>query len=162
MILSPGSHSADLLLVRSIRSLFWVLFLLLVGEGATAQATPGSAQGAFLDPTAEALFRAAQANWLGIDSSVVRYTAVIKQRMAAGIRTPLKDRTIVRNESAVRAFWDRDHDALIQVLGARFQHPGEEEERGPEAWLDDLMIEQPFEPGGDRLLFGLSDQNDEV
>ena len=63
--------------------------LLLFGE-------PGSVTGqssdAFLDPTAESLFRAAQANWMSIDESVVRYTAVIKQRIAAGIRTPLKDR----------------------------------------------------------------------
>jgi hypothetical protein len=138
------------------------LALSLAGEGAAAQATSRQGPDAFLDATAETLFRAAQANWLGIDRSVIRYTAVIKQRMAAGIRTPLKDRTLVRNESAVRAFWDRDHDALIQVLGARFQHPGEEEERDSEAWIEDLMIDQPFEPGGDRLLFGLSDQDDQV
>jgi len=117
---------------------------------------------AFLDPTAEALFRSAQANWSSIDTSVVRYTALIKQRIAAGIRTPLKDRTIYRNESAVRAFWDRDHDALIQVLGARAQHPGRDEakEKGELNWLEELTIDEPFEPGGDRLLFGFTNQND--
>jgi len=93
---------------------------------------------------------------------VVRYTAVIKQRIAAGIRTPLKDRTLYRNESAVRAFWDRDHDALIQVLGARAQHPGRDEEKakGELNWMDELTIDSPFEPGGDRLLFGLTDENE--
>ncbi len=117
---------------------------------------------AFLDPTAEALFRSAQSNWSSIDTSVVRYTALIKQRIAAGIRTPLKDRTLYRNESAVRAFWDRDHDALIQVLGARAQHPGRDEarENGELNWLEELTIDSPFEPGADRLLFGFTNQDD--
>jgi len=135
-----------------------LVFSLLFGEAAAAQSSD-----AFLDPTAATLFRSAQGNWSSIDSSVVRYTAIIKQRIAAGIRTPLKDRTIFRNESAVRAFWDRDHDALIQVLGARSQHPGREQakEEGDLSWLDELTIDSPFEPGGDRLLFGVFGQNDE-
>ena len=130
--------------------------------GLSAQA-PGQvsalppAPDAFLDPTAGDLWRAARANWQAIDSSVVRYTAVIKQRIAAGLRTPLKDRTLYRNESAVRAFWDRDHDALLQVLGTRAQHPGREsrEMGGALAWMDDLTIDSPFAPGGDRLLFAM-------
>jgi hypothetical protein len=131
---------------------------LLCGKEAAAQSSD-----AFLDPTAESLFRSAQANWSSIDSSVVRYTAVIKQRIAAGIRTPLKDRTIYRNESAVRAFWDRDHDALVQVLGARSQHPGRElaKEEGDLDWMDELTIDSPFEPGGDRLFFSLFGEQDE-
>jgi hypothetical protein len=126
--------------------------LLLLPEAVFAQQTD-----AFLDPAAEALFRSAQQNWLGIDSSVVRYTALIKQRIGAGIRTPLKDRTLYRNESAVRVFWDRDHDALVQVLGARAQHPGRDKakEEGELNWLEELAMDSPFEPGGDRLLFGL-------
>jgi hypothetical protein len=118
---------------------------------------------AFLDPTAETLFRAARVNWQSIDSSVVRYTALIKQRMAAAIRTPLKDRTLYRNESAVRALWDRDHDAIVQVMGNRAQYPGREEEiresDDPLRWMDDLAMDAPFEPGGDRLLFGLTNED---
>lgn len=137
--------------------------LLAVGGSASGQERSPLAPDAFLDPTAEALFRSAQNSWLGIDSTVVRYTAVIKQRIAAGIRTPLKDRTLYRNESAVRAFWDRDHDALVQVLGARSQHPGREKARaeGNLGWLDELTIDQPFEPGGDRLFFGISNDAEE-
>jgi len=128
------------------------------GVGLVAQETvTPRAHDAFLDPTAGDLWRAARANWQAIDSSVVRYTAVIKQRIAAGLRTPLKDRTLYRNESAVRAFWDRDHDALLQVLGARAQHPGRDSREMGNAlrWMDDLTIDSPFEPGGDRLLFAL-------
>ncbi len=129
--------------------------LAMVVLGLRAQEVEAQASDAFLDPAAQALFRSAQASWLSIDESVVRYTAVIKQRIAAGIRTPLKDRTVYRNESAVRAFWDRDHDEIIQVLGARSQYPGEEEARKAAGWIADLAIEAPFEPGGDRLFFGM-------
>ncbi len=127
-----------------------------VSLAAQGPATP-RAPDAFLDPTAGDLWRAARTNWQAMDSSVVRYTAVIKQRIAAGLRTPLKDRTLYRNESAVRAFWDRDHDALLQVLGARAQHPGRDSREMGSAlrWMDDLTIDSPFEPGGDRLLFAM-------
>jgi hypothetical protein len=140
-------------------SLLAPVLLLCPGGGLAAQAAPD----AFLDPTAGLLWSAARANWQSIDSSVVRYTAVIKQRIAAGLRTPLKDRTLYRNESAVRAFWDRDHDALLQVLGTRAQYPGREDRELGDAlgWMDDLTIDDPFEPGGDRLLFALGGNRDE-
>ena len=67
----------------------------LGAEVASAQAT----EDAYIDPVAGALFEAAQANWASVDSSVVRYTALIQQRIAAAIRTPLKDRIIYRNET---------------------------------------------------------------
>ncbi|HSG46395.1 MAG TPA: hypothetical protein VLA43_01150, partial [Longimicrobiales bacterium] len=91
------------------------------------------------------------------------YTALIQQRIAAAIRTPLKDRTLYRNETAVRAFWDRDYDALVQVLGTRSQYPGRGTavREGELDWLGDLTFDAPFEPGGDRLLFGLTDQDQE-
>jgi hypothetical protein len=135
--------------------------LLVVAVFMPVQSVAAQGSDAFLDPAAGRLFRAAQGNWWSIDSSVVRYTSVIKQRIAAGIRTPLKDRTIYRNETAVRAFWDRDHPALIQVMGARSQYPGRAEANaGALGWLNDLTIDDPFEPGGDRLFFGLTDSED--
>ncbi len=146
------------MLMRSFLGGWVVGALLLPGAGGAGAQTSD----AFLDPTAEALFRSAHANWLAIDQSVVRYTALIKQRIAAGIRTPLKDRTIFRNETAVRAFWDRDHDALLQVLGARSQHPGQEPVADALDWLDDLTIDEPFEPGGDRLFFGIGGSDEDL
>jgi hypothetical protein len=128
-------------------------------QAASAQIAPD----AFLDPVAGVLFEAAQANWASVDSSVVRYTALIQQRIAAAIRTPLKDRIIYRNETAVRAFWDKDYDAVVQVLGTRSQYPGRSiaVREGDLDWLDDLPFDEPFEPGGERLLFGLGDPDDE-
>jgi hypothetical protein len=131
----------------------------LGAEVASAQAT----EDAYIDPVAGALFEAAQANWASVDSSVVRYTALIQQRIAAAIRTPLKDRIIYRNETAVRAFWDKDYDAVVQVLGTHSQYPGRSiaVREGDLDWLDDLPFDEPFEPGGERLLFGLGDPDDE-
>ena len=77
----------------------WFLLLLALPIGLAGQQVQYQPD-AFLDPTAATLFKAAQGNWQSIDSSVVRYTSIIKQRIAAQIRTPLKDRTIYRNESA--------------------------------------------------------------
>lgn len=142
-----------------MRVLALLLTLSLPVAAAAQQA--GYAPDAFLDPTAATLFRAAQGNWQAIDSSVVRYTSVIKQRIGAGIRTPLKDRTIYRNESAVRAFWDRDHGSILQVMGNRAQYPGRDQARDEPGWnwLSDLAMDEPFEPGGDRLLFGLTNED---
>ncbi|MEJ2540879.1 MAG: hypothetical protein P8188_13060 [Gemmatimonadota bacterium] len=133
------------------------------GIVAGQEPAPSPAADTYLDPVAATLHEAARRNWASIDESVVRYTALIRQRIAAGLRTPLKDRTLYRNELAVRAFWDRDYDALVQVLGARAQYPGRSiaEREGALDWLDDLAFDQPFEPGGDRLFFGLEDPDDE-
>ena len=79
---------------------------------------------AFEDSVARRTYAAAVNNWSALDESVVRYTALIEQRIAAAIRTPLKDRIIYRNETAVRAFWDQDYDAVVQVLGTHSQYPG--------------------------------------
>ena len=98
-----------------------------------------------------------------VDESVVRYTALVQQRIAAAIRTPLKDRIIYRNETAVRAFWDQDYDAVVQVLGTHSQYPGRSiaVREGDLDWLDDLPFDKPFEPGGERLLLGLGAQDDD-
>ena len=93
---------------------------LLVGGVAWSAAGAGaaSAQTPFADPETEELFRSAQRAWRSVDESVVRYTALVQQRMAASLRTPLKDRTIFSAESAARIFWDRDYDQIEQILAS--------------------------------------------
>jgi hypothetical protein len=46
-------------------------------------------------------------------------------------------------------------------MGSRAQYPGREKEDLGEglAWMDDLAFYRPFEPGGDRLLFGLTNED---
>lgn len=115
----------------------------------------------YLDPVAARLHASAAAQWQAMDTDVVRYTALIRQRLAAQLRMPLKDRTLYRNETAVRAFWDRDYEPLVQVLGTRTRYPGRERalEEGMD-FLDDLPFDEPFEPGDDRLFFGLSSDDE--
>ena len=76
----------------------------------------------------------------------------MKQRIAVSLRTPLKDRTLYRMESAHRVFWRRDGDMLVQVLALREQTPGGVVEGATSQGLFD----QPFDPMDDRLLFGLA------
>ncbi len=121
------------------------------------------ADDAFVDPAARAIFEAAHANWKSVEQSVLRYQAVIRQRMAARIRAPLKDRVLYRDETAVRAFWDHEYDAVVQVLGAKSQYPGHATARseGDLEWLDDLAFDEPFDPGDDRLMLGWSDPDEQ-
>ncbi len=138
--------------------------LLGVSAPGPAAAQTDFAPDTFEDPVARQLYVAALANWTRLDESILRYTARIEQRIAAAIRTPLKDRVIYHNETAVRAFWDQDHDALVQVLGTRSQYPGREiaMREGDMDWLQDLPFDKPFEPGGDRLFFGLAEGDEDV
>jgi len=127
--------------------------LLLSARPATAQ----DGDDTFANPETEALFRAAQEGWRSVDDAVVRYTARVQQRLAAAIRTPLRDRTIFQSESAARIFWDRDHDQLTQVLASSTEVPGPGEVEVDES---SFGIIEGFDPGGDRLVFGFSSTED--
>lgn len=119
---------------------------------------------AFLDPVARQLYTSAFDGWTTLDESVVRYTARIDQRIAAALRMPLRDRVIYHNETAVRAFWERDYDAVVQVLGSSSEYPGRQiaMREGELDWLEDLPFDRPFEPGSDRLFLGMNDEAFEV
>ncbi|MBT8405641.1 MAG: outer membrane protein assembly factor, partial [Gemmatimonadetes bacterium] len=89
--------------------------------------------------------------------------ALVRQRIAAQLRTPLKDRTLYRSEAAARVFWDRDHETLTQVLASRAQYPGREYAEAESDFnaLSDFTIEGAFDPGGERLVFGFGSENDD-
>ncbi len=150
---------------RSRRSCGLVCGLLAAAIAATAP-PPARAQwnfapDAFEDSVANKLYIAARANWKSLDESIQRYTAVIRQRAATSIRALFRDRVLYHNETVVRAFWERDHDAVVQVLGTRSEYPGRQLaiQNGDLDWLEDLSFDRPFDPGGDRLLFGIPDQD---
>lgn len=126
-----------------------------------ARAQPGFAADTYEDSVAHRLHAAARANWKALDESVLRYSALIRQRSATAMRAFIRDRVIYHNETAVRAFWDRDHSPVVQVLGTRSEYPGREIEMrgGNMDWLGDLSFDRPFEPGSDHLLFGIPDRN---
>lgn len=126
-----------------------------------AAAQSGFAPDAFEDSVAKQLYTAAHANWKSLDESVLRYTAVIRQRAAVTIRALWRDRVIYHNETAVRAFWERENMPVVQVLGTRSEYPGREIaiREGDLNWLEDMPFDRPFEPGGEVLL-GFPDQDD--
>ena len=120
-----------------------------------ALATPAVAQ--YADATAATLHEAALANRELRDDQVLQYTATVRQRIAASLRTPLKDRTLYRAESAHRVFWNRDGDMLVQALAARQQ--------GPVGVIDADesfgLFDQSFDPMNDRLFFGLMESDED-
>ncbi len=136
---------------------------LLLGALTVGSAPLRAQTDAYLDPTAASLHRVASETWHEIDESVVRYTARVRQRIAAKLRTPLKDRTLYRSEAAARVFWDRDHETLTQVLASNAEYPGRQYALAEEGFdaLDDFTIDGAFDPGGERLVFGFGSDDDD-
>jgi hypothetical protein len=112
-------------------------------------ASPADTAGAFRDAGAAALMdRARQVKQVS-DGSLRSYTAIVRSRIAIGLRMPLKDRTLLRSESAARMRWSRDTEDVVQILAARSQTPfGVSPDWGS-------LPSQPFDPRRDRLYFGM-------
>jgi len=128
----------------------------LLGSFAPVAAQERSATPSYIDETARALHEAAMAQRERVDESVVSYTAVVRQRIAAALRMPLKDRTLYRSEASHRLWWNRDAENLVQVLAFREQTPvGVNPEQ-----VDFSRFDAAFDPMNDRLFFGMA-ANDE-
>ncbi len=122
----------------------------LQAQAAGGGAAPADTAGAFVDAgAAEILDRARQARH-HTDEALRSYSALIRSRMALGLRMPLKDRTLARYEGAARVRWSRDADDVVQVLAGRLQTP-----EGVEPTADAGQM-RPFDPGGDRLYLGIN------
>jgi hypothetical protein len=105
--------------------------------------------GAFPDAGTAALMHRARDARRDMEGSLRSYTAIARSRVMAGLRMPLKDRTLFRSEGAARIRWSRDGDNLVQVLAGRSQSPG-----GVSPDPDGIGI-MPFDPRQDRLYFGM-------
>ncbi|MXX33465.1 MAG: hypothetical protein F4Z50_01770 [Gemmatimonadetes bacterium] len=135
------------------------LLVSAAGAGATAQAAPEQgrfAEDAFLDSAARELFSKASAVWGAAGQDLEAYTARIDQRIAAALRTPLKDRVIYHGEVAVRAFWERDRLPIVQLLGSRARYPGRSlfMREAMLGWIEEIPFDGPVVPGSDRLFIG--------
>lgn len=126
-------------------------------QSAPPQPAPRDTAGAFIDAGAAPLFNRARAARLHTDESIRSYTAVVRSRIGAGMRMPLKDRTLFRQETAARVRWSRDAESVVQVLASRTQHPG-----GVEAGsnMSGFGVDHLFDPSQDRLYFGIGDNSD--
>ena len=148
-----------------MRQRFVAVFFLAVAITAPLPATAQSrfAPNAFEDPVARQLYADAYDRWHALDTAVASYTALIRQRVAGALRTPLRDRVLYTNEHAVRTWWRRGAHPVTVVLGNRTRHPGRDFSlrHGEADWLDAMPYAEPFSPGGDHLLFGWN-REDEV
>ena len=124
---------------------------------------------AFLDPVARQIYTTAYDQWDALGDNIERYTARIDQRIEVAVRALRRKRTLYHSQSAVRAFWERDREPVIQVLGSAAQYPFRELSRevyldigngGSPWWLQELPFDTPFEPGSDQLFVG-ADRNSE-
>ena len=141
-------------------SRFLICLLVLLALAAPAHAQRGvvtyDTAGAFADVGAATLMNRARAARMRSDSSIRSYTAVIKSRMAGGMRMPLKDRTLAREETASRVRWSRDAHIVVQRLAGREQNPGGVEVPGARG----NGITNLYDPATDRMYFGMGIEND--
>jgi hypothetical protein len=141
-------------MLRSTSAFLLVLALLCAAAPLNAQRPAGlpaaaDTAGAFHDAHAAALMQRARDARLTNDNSLRSYTAIARSRTSAGLRMPLKDRTLFRSEAAARIRWSRDGENLVQVLAGRMQTPA-----GVHAGHDGFGT-RPFDPRQDRLYFGM-------
>ena len=95
--------------------------LLLPAAASSLQVAPHtpdvrqSSDDAFLDDRAGELHALARARWQEIDGTLLRYQAIVRQRLGVGFRLPLRDRTLVHHEAAARVIWERGAPAGEQA-----------------------------------------------
>jgi hypothetical protein len=140
------------------------LLCLVVAMGTTVSSGEGQSvtepteASSYRDATARALHEAAMEERDRIDHSVLSYTAVVRQRITASLRMPLKDRTLYRSEASHRLFWNRDGENLVQVLAFREQSPAGVNVEG----FDLGRFDTAFDPMDDRLLFGFASNDEDM
>lgn len=136
------------------------LLLLLFAAPVAAQRadSAGIPRDAYIDPGARVLLERARAFRDDSDSSIVSYSAIVRSRIAAGIRAALKDRTLFREEAASRVRWSRDDRTVVQPLAYRQQTPAGVRVPGNASGvgIDDL-----FDPTQDRIYFAFRDDDDD-
>jgi hypothetical protein len=108
----------------------------------------------YVDPGAANLVARARAFRDAADSTILSYTGTVRSRIAAGLRMPLKDRTLYRREASARIRWSRDATSVVKVTSFREQTPDgiTVPGIGNAPALDEL-----FDPTQDRIYFGLTD-----
>jgi hypothetical protein len=139
---------------RTLLSVFCIAFVATAPDAQAQRpsgppASPADTAGIWLDAGAASLMARARSARVATDHSLRSYTAIARARMMAGLRMPLKDRTLLRTESAARIRWSRDGQSVVQVLAGRMQTPGGV---SPSADANGIT---PFDPRQDRLYFGM-------
>lgn len=74
---------------------------------------------AYRDDVARDLVERARSRRRTVDTSIDAYDAVARERIAAGLRLPGRDRTLYRRETATQIEWRREGPIRLEVLGSR-------------------------------------------
>jgi len=99
--------------------------LTLLFAAAVLQQGPAAApqSDAYLDHDAQVTVAGARAHRERAERLVTSYTAMVSQRMGAGLRAFSRDRMLFGQELAARITWYRDRQSRIEVIGARQRVP---------------------------------------
>ena len=91
-----------------------------------ADATAAQLATAFRDARARVLLDRARDAHSRQDSSILSYDAMAYERLtaSASIHRTGRDRQLLRKEQAARVRWHRDAGAHVELMAARFVHPG--------------------------------------
>jgi hypothetical protein len=122
----------------------------------TTPASPAAIAASYRDPTARELVRKAREYRLTTDRSLRAYQALGRQRAAAGLRTPLRERTLFGQEVAARIDWRREGPTRVQLVGARTRVVAGDDDDDEE--MDDVRDEArelAFDPADERMRMGL-------
>ncbi|HEU4557706.1 MAG TPA: hypothetical protein VFS20_07645 [Longimicrobium sp.] len=134
------------------------LGLLLLAPAAAAQDTTvpaPSAQvvaSAYRDPNARELVRRAREYRRFTDRSVRAYRALARQRIAAGLRTPLRERLLEGREMAARVDWRREGPVRVEVVGHRRRGLDDGEDVAEDIRSEARQL--AFDPGDERMRMG--------
>ena len=120
------------------------------------QSTPLRNADTYLDAGAADLVARARAFRDAADSSILSYTGTVRSRIAAGLRMPLKDRTLYRRETASRIRWSRNAPPIVKALAFREQTSGGISAPG---MGNTSTLDEVFDPTQDRIYFGLTDKD---
>jgi hypothetical protein len=118
----------------------------------TTPASPAVVAGAYRDAAARELVRRAREYRASADRSVRGYQALARQRVSAGLRTVLRERTLYGQEIAARVAWRRDGTARVEVVGARTRTVADDEDGDD---VRDEARELAFDPTDDRMRMAL-------
>lgn len=118
----------------------------------TTPASPAAVAASYRDANARELVRRAREYRASTDRSVRAYHALAKQRAAAGLRTPLRERTLYGQEIAARIDWQREGTARVELLGARTRVVADDDDDDD---AKDEARELAFDPTDDRMRMGL-------
>ena len=111
---------------------------------------------AYRDEVARDLVERARSRRRTVDTSIDAYDAIARERIAAGLRLPGRDRTLYRRETATQIEWRREGPIRFEVLGSREVIPPV---KGAPQIPDDLRSFVPhlaFDPVDSEMLMRLN------